>query len=556
MIHQKQHIADLVEIFAQKGVSNIIISPGSRNAPLIEAFYKRFGEKCINIVDERSAGYVGLGIARNRQLPVILLCTSGTAVLNYGPALAEAYQQQIPLIAITADRPVEWIDQIDNQTIRQANIFSNIVKSSFSLSQAPIKIDDLWYVHRTINEAYNTAINNPAGPVHINVPLGESLYEALPEAQEGIRIIDSAKLSVNIELSQELISQWKNAGKILIVHGQDIPQSEVSFYLEKLLEDPRVCVVAENISNVTTSKSIESLDIILSNFKIVNSLKPDLLIVSGLQVVSKRLKSFLRSAENIRCWRIGVEKNIIDTYQQVDIVLNYPSKIVYKELGNLCLKDSKSDFQSRWSEAKDQVSKIRTMILQEIPFSDMKVMENILQSVPSDALLELGNSSVIRYSQLFNTRKDLVYYSNRGVSGIDGCLSSAVGTALSTKKMIVAVVGDLSFVYDSNALWNRNLPANLRIIVINNKGGGIFSLIEGPKKTTSFRQYVNAYHPVELKKLTEAFGLNYNYASDEKELKDVLNQFYNSSDKASLLEVFTSSEISSTAYKRIFEIEL
>jgi len=176
MIHPKQHITDLAEICFQHEVHSIIISPGSRNAPLINAFYQRFDNRCISIVDERSAAYFALGISRTVQKPVVLICTSGTAVLNFAPALSEAYYQQIPLIAITADRPAEWIDQYDNQTISQNNIYKNFVKQSYQLPQDISNSDDLWYVHRIVNEAFFKALHQNAGPVHINVPLREPLY--------------------------------------------------------------------------------------------------------------------------------------------------------------------------------------------------------------------------------------------------------------------------------------------------------------------------------------------------------------------------------------------
>jgi len=551
MIHSKQHIADIAEILFQKGIANVIISPGSRNAPIIEAFYRIFREKCISVIDERSAAYVGLGIARTKQLPVVLICTSGSAVLNYAPALAEAYYQHVPLIAITADRPSEWIDQLDNQTIKQENIYSGFIKANYNLPQEISTENNLWHVHRIVNEAFNTAAAFPQGPVHINVPLNEPLYLPLPASTKDLRIVDSPELITHIELPNNIISEWKAAKKILIIHGQDIPQSLVASYFEKLLNDKRICIIAENISNVKSSRIIENPDIVFSNYKEKDELKPDLIIVSGLQVVSKQLKEFLRNTDKIRCWRIGPESNIIDTYQQVNIILKHRSELFYKELVTYISEENGYNFQSKWIEAKNYVNKKRDAILTSISFSDLKVMDIVLQTIPAGSVLEIGNSSPIRYSQFFSSRNDLIYYSNRGVSGIDGCLSTAVGTAMATNKLVVAVLGDMSFVYDSNALWNREFPSNLRIIIINNKGGGIFSLIDGPKQNLSFDQYVNAYHPANIKKLIEGFGLKYYSASNEDEFNNSCNDFYKTNIVASVLEVYTSSELSSLTFKKI-----
>lgn len=551
MIHSKQHIADLAEILFQKGIANVIISPGSRNAPLIEAFYRIVSEKCISVIDERSAAYVGLGIARTKQLPVVLLCTSGSSVLNYAPALAEAYYQHVPLIAVTADRPSEWIDQLDNQTIKQENIYPGFIKANYNLPQEICTENNLWHVHRIVNEAFNTATMFPQGPVHINVPLCEPLYLPLPASTKDLRIVDSPELDVQIELPNTIISEWKAAKKILIIHGQDIPQSLVASYFEELLIDKRICIIAENISNVKSSGIIDNPDIVFSNFEERDELKPDLVIVSGLQVVSKKLKEFLRNIDKIRCWRIGPESNIVDTYQQVDIMLKHRAELVYKDLAKYINEENGYSFQSKWIKAKNHVNKKRDKILASISFSDLKVMDMVLQTIPAGSVLEIGNSSPIRYSQFFSSRNDIIYYSNRGVSGIDGCLSTAVGTAMATNKLVVAVLGDMSFVYDSNALWNRKLPSNLRIIVINNKGGGIFSLIDGPKQNLSFDQYVNAYHPVDIKKLIEGFGLQYYSSSNEDEFKDSCNNFYKTDIVASVLEVYTSSELSSLTFKKI-----
>ena len=165
MTHHLQHIADLVEICRLKGIQQIVVSPGSRNAPLIELFHSYHEFKLHSIVDERSAAYYAHGIALATQKPVALICTSGTAVLNYGPALAEAYYQRVPIIAITADRPEELIDQQDNQTIRQKNVFQNFVKGSLHLERPGVKADKIQEQHKAIIKCNPEfwGINPPTG---------------------------------------------------------------------------------------------------------------------------------------------------------------------------------------------------------------------------------------------------------------------------------------------------------------------------------------------------------------------------------------------------------
>jgi 2-succinyl-5-enolpyruvyl-6-hydroxy-3-cyclohexene-1-carboxylate synthase len=551
MLHPKQHIIDLAEICFQQGVHSVIISPGSRNAPLISAFYERFGESCFSIVDERSAAYFGLGISRTMQKPVVLLSTSGTAMLNFAPALAEAFYQQIPLIAITADRPAEWIDQYDNQTINQNNIYRNFIKKGYQFPQNISGKDDLWYAHRIANEAIHKALSQNPGPVHINVPLKEPLYEKLPEKTANLSCINFPVAEIQLQLPDELVSQWKNARKILIVHGQDFACSTVSEPLNFLVFDKRVVVIAENISNLKIQKRFESPDIILAQNLQDESIHPDLLIVSGNQVVSKKLKSLLRNIDNLNCWRIDTNENIIDTYQKTKVVLPYKAGEVYMALTKYVNSNADSGYQHTWEKMRVAASVKRSEILDTTPFCDLKVFEVILKSIPENSILELGNSSVIRYSQLFDTQTNIIYNSNRGTSGIDGCLSSAAGTASASDKLTIAIVGDLSFVYDSNALWNRAMPSNLRIIVINNKGGGIFRLIEGPSTQPGFEKFLNAYHPVEIKKLAEAFHLNYFCADKLSDIEKNLAEFYIKKTGVSIFEIFTEEEINTKAFFKI-----
>ncbi len=213
MFHPKQHISDLAEICRLKGIRQVVISPGSRSAPLIQSFYRVFGDQCISIVDERSAAYFALGIAEYTRNPVVLICTSGTAVLNYGPALAEAYYQGVPLLAVTADRPRELIDQQDNQTLRQPGIYRNYTLGSFDLPQVITSADDLWYAQRLINEAIDMVFTPHEGPVQINLPLVEPLYDELPPPSSSLRVISQSIPEIELQLTAELQQEWETGQK-------------------------------------------------------------------------------------------------------------------------------------------------------------------------------------------------------------------------------------------------------------------------------------------------------------------------------------------------------
>lgn len=551
MPHPRQHITDLAEICFQKGIETIVISPGSRNAPLIDAFYRRYGDACVSLVDERSAAFFALGVARYTCKPVALLCSSGSAALNYAPALAEAFYQQVSLVAITADRPSEWIDQQDNQTIRQNGIYGNYIKKTCQLPAQTASKDDLWFAHREINEAINAGIGPARGPVHINVPLREPLYTPLPPVSEKIRVIDVGMPQPGQALPYNMSDQWQSSEKILIIHGQDFPRSAPVESLNRLAEDQRLTVVAENISNVHGEKIIANPELLLAHNEAAPPGAPDLLIYSGGQVVSKRLKNYLRDADIKNCWRIGHDESIIDTFQQTTAVISSAPEHVYAALADLPGSDRNSDYSSGWLNASEMARDVRDSIVRDSPFSDLTAVNILTGQLPGGSVLELGNSSIIRYAQIFDQRPDIQYFSNRGVSGIDGCLSSAVGSAAASGRLTVCIIGDLSFIYDSNGLWNRALPPNLRIAVINDKGGGIFSLINETLQNLPHKKYIEAHHPAQIQKLAEAFGVRYSSAENGDELKEILPWFYQKSGTAALLEIKTSPETNTRAFHHV-----
>jgi 2-succinyl-5-enolpyruvyl-6-hydroxy-3-cyclohexene-1-carboxylate synthase len=551
MPHPKQHITDLAEICRRKGVTRAVISPGSRNAPLIKAFYEALGEDCVSIVDERSAAYFALGIATYTQNPVVLICTSGTAVLNYTPALAEAYYQRVPLLVVTADRPREWIDQQDNQTLRQNGIYQNFIKGNFELPQVTTSDDDLWFTHRTVNEAVNLCMSSGKGPVHINVPLTEPLYDELPPPSEYIRLIHQHDPEITLRLPDKLIAEWKNARRIMIIHGQDIPDSEVAALLPSLSSDGRIIIIAENISNIQGQNILSNSNIVLSLNRNNSPDYPDLILHSGGQVVSKALTGYLRRAAKVSCWRIGIDKGIIDTFKQTTNLIPFPAAIVYRALAETELFNITLGYREIWLTSAANANILAEKTMQNAPFSDLRVFKHVFESISSDTLVALGNSSIIRYSQLFPSRETLRYYSNRGVSGIDGCLSTAAGIAFASKKLTLVITGDLGFLYDSNAIWNRELPANLRILVINNSGGGIFHILKGPSEQPGFKKYIEANHPVNIHKLAEAYGLDYLFAEDESSLTALWAAFMNEKGRSAIFEVKTNAAISASTFKQM-----
>jgi len=545
MSSNKPIVNTIAQIAVAKGMRHVVISSGSRNAPLIIAFHAQKKVKCYSVIDERSAAFFALGIAQQTGEPVGIICTSGSAVVNYAPAIIEAFYQKIPLVVITADRPTEWIDQDDGQTIRQHNIFSNYIKASFTLPAENNHPDDLWYAQRAVSEAFNNATEKGnEGPVHINVPLREPLYGETKEV-DAARIVEVADVTRRLSPvdEKEILSSWKKAGKKMIICGLHKPDKELNSLLNKLAEDDSVVVLTETTSNLSGDKFICSIDGYFETLTEVQKkeLQPEILVTIGGPVTTKKFKAYLRKYQPKHHWHVSVASAHIDTYKSLSKVI--PVSDV--ELISLLLKAGtrKSSYAKEIIGLHSKAIKQLGVYCGKIPFTDLKAFEQILQHIPKDSDVQLGNSTPIRYANLFDVNKNGVhFYSNRGVSGIDGSVSTAAGAALGSGRMTTLITGDLAFFYDSNGLWNKHLPSNLRIMVINNAGGGIFRIIDS-KDTPLLEEYFEATHNMKVEPFAKAYGIPYSSAGNEKELSAALKKFYQSNkDKPSILEIFTPNK--------------
>ncbi len=548
-MHIRQHIADIPYILSQRGIEKVIISPGSRNAPLINSFLNIFGDGCISIIDERSAAYVALGIALFTDKPVVLLCTSGTAALNYAPAIAEAYHQGVPLIAVTADRPAEWIGQQDNQTIRQQDIYAGNIKASFTLPVEMHHDDDLWFVHRTVNEAFNLATSERKGPVHINVPLREPLFDVLPE-HGMVALIKTARCDNSHEPADHFKKIWQEAQSILIVAGQQPYQPALELSLKAMQDKKRICIIGEPVSNLNFEGVIRNTELILTMGKDNRDLEPELIIYFGGQVVSKRLKQFLKTCNTKHTWFVDPAGQHVDTFRKLTDVIISPPAVFFNAFKSVT-SAVESDYYLRWHKRSVTLKEKIINNTELNVYSDLSIIYHTVSNLTDNIILFAGNSTIIRYLGFFPPRCRQIF-SNRGTSGIDGCLSTAVGVALSTNKTVVALLGDQSFVYDSNALWNRSLPRNLKVVVFNNQGGGIFSLIEGPRSTPAFKDYIEAYHPASLAKLCEAFNVSYFVSDNMNSLGQFFDLFINH-DNTAVLEVITDSAVNPEVFRNFMQ---
>lgn len=558
----------VVALCKAKNIKNIIISPGSRNAPLTIGFTEDSFFNCYSIVDERCAAFFGIGIAQNIKHPVALVCSSGSALLNYYPAIAEAYYSDIPLVVLSADRPEYLVGIGDGQTINQEGVYNNhilcsanlkldlnhrkeyikeektpLIKSLENKSERFLELSQniQKYNEEKINEAINEAIVKQ-GPVHINIPFEEPLYEMVekpivsPEntlPKKALQLIDSEELNY-------LSKRWCETSKKMILVGVNPFENIDSKWLDFLAKDDSVLVFTETTSNLHHKDFFPNIDKIISplNDNEYKQLQPDILITFGGLLVSKKIKAFLRKYQPKEHWHIDVNK-ANDTFFCLKKHIKTTANTFFSELLPKLSNCSKSEYRTKWKAVDDYRNKKHQEFLNQIEYSDFTVYDKIFKNLPRHSALQLSNSSTIRYSQLFHLNETIEVHCNRGTSGIDGSSSTAIGFAVSSQKQTTLVTGDLSFFYDSNALWNNYIPTSFRIILINNSGGGIFRILPGHKNTANFDRFFETKHNLTAKQLSDMYGFEYYSATNNNEVESTLSTFFEKSETPRLLEIFT-----------------
>jgi 2-succinyl-5-enolpyruvyl-6-hydroxy-3-cyclohexene-1-carboxylate synthase len=562
----------VIQLCKLKGIKHIVISPGSRNAPLTIGFTHDEFFKCYSIVDERCAAFFALGIAQQLKEPTAVVCTSGSALLNYYPAVAEAFYSNIPLVVLSADRPKHLIGIGDGQTINQKNVFENHILYSANLKldlkdeknipeheDLPIlknledKFERLLGLQKGIQthneEEINVAINISfvkKGPVHINIPFDEPLYDIVDKVSVSPKTVEvSIKPTVfeDYEL-QSCFEDWNSVKKKMILVGVNGPNQIEKKWIDELAQDDSIIVLTETTSNLYHSSFFSNIDQLIAPLsdEEQKELQPEILITFGGLIISKKIKQLLRKNQPKQHWHIDNHKANDTFFCLSNHIKTTPNQFFEVFLPKVT-HYVKSNYKETWLKVKQKRQKKHKDYLAQIPFSDFSVFNRVLKTIPNQYIIQSGNSSAIRYMQLFEIDKTVEVYCNRGTSGIDGSTSTAIGCAVATEKPTVFITGDLSFLYDSNALWNNYIPNSFRIIVVNNQGGGIFRILPGHKNTENFDTYFETNHNLSAEHLCKMHDLSYESVSDLEALNITLKSFYSEGEKPKLLEVFTPKRI-------------
>ncbi len=489
-------------------------------------------------------------MAQQLKRPVAVVCTSGSALLNYYPAIAEAFYSDIPLVVLSADRPAALLEIGDGQTIRQENVFANHILYSANCEEGT----EHQIANETlINVALNTAIELQ-GPVHINVPFSEPLYHTseVPSVRPQHVPARNPKRPVTEDLSAYL-KRWNKAERKMVLLGALPPHSVEHKWLDALANDPSVVVFTEATSNAQHPAFFPSIDQLIAplDAKGFEALRSDVLLTFGGMIVSKKVKAFLRNYQPDHHWHVD-PKRAYDTY----FTLDHHFKTTANSFFPAFLPKTQpvtSDYRTHWHSIQQHRLAKHAEYTDSVPFSDFKVFSTLFRLLPKDIHLQLSNSATIRYAQLFDIHSSIEVYCNRGTSGIDGSTSTAIGAAMVSGVATVYVTGDLSFFYDSNALWNQYIPKDFKIIVVNNGGGGIFRILPGAKDAENFGTFFETKHTLTAKPLCELFGFEYTAVKDPADLEGTMGSFFKASERPGLLEIFTPSEVNDSVLLDYFK---
>jgi 2-succinyl-5-enolpyruvyl-6-hydroxy-3-cyclohexene-1-carboxylate synthase len=553
----QEHVYIISKVCSDSGIDHAVISPGSRSAPLVFAFTRNRKITCHSVVDERSAAFIALGIAQQTGKPVVLICTSGTAALNYFPAIAEAYYQKIPLLILTADRPPELLNQQDGQMIMQKGVYGKHVLASHELPCFEEGRDDPELTERIVMNALVQCMQPvQQGPVHINVPLREPLYptdkkNVFPRTHMRVKDSDFTRLSVK-EADVEAVKQaWNKSARKLIIIGQHPPSRNLRHALNVFTNHDDVGIIADVVSNQHEVSPSPLHDFICTNADdgTMTALEPDLVISLGGPLVSKPLKTWLKQKKPRYHFRLQPAKEKVDTYNNVTSLIRcMPEQFLDSFINAARLKPKEKVYAAAWRQANERAATAIRKFTAAKTWSELHAVRILLDQVPEGTQMQVANSTPIRYLSLLGVpARKLEVFANRGTSGIDGCSSTAVGAALVNEKITTLITGDLAFFYDRNAFWNYVVPPNLRIIMLNNHGGGIFNLINGPSMHPEVDYFTTSHH-LDASAFAEQHNIEYYSRNSADDLSKIMKMFFKPSRRARMLELSFSPRESAEAF--------
>ncbi|MBO0594576.1 2-succinyl-5-enolpyruvyl-6-hydroxy-3-cyclohexene-1-carboxylic-acid synthase [Nesterenkonia sp. E16_7] len=529
-------VLELVALLKAHGVRHVVISPGSRHYPIMRSLEHDPDFHLYSVVDERSAGFFAIGVIRATNSPVAVLTTSGTAAVNLSSPIADAYYQRLPLVAITADRFPQLLDQMEDQMVDQSNLFAGTLRSRALLR--PINTDtDHWYNNRVINEALLALRINGVGPVHVNVPIDNHTGLAY-----STKTLPSARV-VSHHTPTSWGTDWSDVearlrGKrVMILWGQSGPvDSETLTALSDFTSRTDSLVISDHLGNLDHSAVLEKAFASLRSGRArAGAITPDVLItMGGTLFLIEEVKALLREHE-VEHWRIDPDGRIVDPFWQLTDVFQVSSLDFLSKAVSVSSPQVQSKYREVASGIVNHVPKIPDT------YGELGTIGRFLERLPQDAALHIGNSAPMRMAHLYEIDPKINILGNRGVNGIDGSMSATIGYAAASGQLTFLIIGDLSFFYDMNSLWIRHRPANLRILVVNNGGGALMHSSPVPSnRAQQAALHTSAGHSDSVQGWVESMGIKYLQAHDGSSLEASLEIFMDpQSDSAIVLEAFS-----------------
>lgn len=532
MYSDKINVNILTSLMVAHGVRTVVVCPGSRNAPLAHNFASCPEMHCVAATDERSAGFYALGLALASERPVAVCVTSGSALLNLAPAVAEAYCREVPLLVISADRPLAMINQLQGQTLPQAGALGMMVKATMQLPEPHNEVER-WHCNRLVNEAMIKMLLHGRGPVHINVPISEPLYNFAVEVLPEERRISMAAASADKAKLTAIADDFAKARKPLIVVGQ-MERREWRKAAEAVeMLETRAVVLAEKLSD-DSERQLPALDMLVERMADAADYQPDYIIYIGGNMVAKGMRQFLQQTKPRRSIVVNEAGDVADVMMNAtDIVEAKPSEMLraLASAGASVASDSSAGSDSSVaSDSSDNEASAWMERWQRLKAEAIELANEATENRQNEAIREFfrairGKEMNVHVANSLSVRMALKYadrylYVNRGVNGIEGSLSTAAGFSIMSACPVACIIGDLSFFYDANALWNQELCGNFRILLINNKCGGIFSKFEQLADSPACDSYVMAKHNATAEGVCMQNNVAYRKAETDDEVRD------------------------------------
>lgn len=529
-------VLQLVALLKKFGFKKVVVSPGSRHNKLINSLQADGTFQLYLVVDERSAAFFALGLIQECGEPVAVTCSSGTACMNYGSAIVEAFYQRLPLLVLSSDRVPELLNQCEDQMYDQASTFVSCTKYHCQLPVVDTPSDE-WYCNRIINEALIELTHHGRGPVHINIPFAAhhgTAYdvEVLPDARK----ITMHLLPINSSVWRKIAARLKGK-KIMIIWGQSVnPLKEVEAAENSFVDKYDAVVLTDKMSNCHAKNAIINTTITMSIMKEnqAPTLQPDVVISIGANYIfNNEIKRYLKNG-HAEHWQVGPEDKVCDPFHTLTDIFEMPEAYFFEMLTENCDSKTNGSYFTDWKE----IAELPT--LPDMQYCELYAITKLMSQLPTNCDLQLANSQTIRMAHYIPIKESIRVNCNRGVNGIDGSMSTAIGFGTDSNKPLFYITGELSFFYDMNSLSIRHLSKKTRILLINNQGGAV--MYDKPRNTviSDLPIYLAAGEKKVAKGWVESLGFKYLTAMNKEEVDAGIKVLLDENiETPILLEVFT-----------------